>query len=117
GAHEFESGGARLGAWSQVPLGRMTVIVEMPREESTRAVRELATRSVLFAMGVLAVALVLSVFFARRLADPLRSLQEKMESISKGDFGVAVDVPSGTELAALAAAFNRMSGELGARER
>jgi two-component system NtrC family sensor kinase len=68
-------------------------------------------------VSVLVVALVLSVFFAQRLAEPLRLLQEKMESVSRGDFGVEVNVPSGNELAALAEAFNRMSRELGSRER
>ncbi|HVE85370.1 MAG TPA: HAMP domain-containing protein, partial [Myxococcales bacterium] len=118
GVHEFDTPeGVWLGAWATVHPGRITVILEEPKEEATAAVRDLARRSVLFAVAVLLVALVLSVFFARRVSDPLRGLQEKMESISRGDFGIEVDVPSGNEIGALAAAFNRMSRELGARER
>jgi len=118
GSHEYSSpGGDKLGAWSSVRVGRMFVIVEVPREESTRGATELVRRSVLFAMGVLALALVLSVFFARRLAEPLQRLQDKMESISRGDFGVEVEVSSRNEIGALAAAFNRMSRELATRER
>jgi len=118
GSQEFDSPqGQRLGAWSPVRLGKMFVVVEMPKEESTRGARELVRRSVAFALGVLALALVLSVFFARRLAEPLQRLQDKMESISRGDFGVEVEVSSKNEIGALAAAFNRMSRELATRER
>lgn len=118
GSHEFSSPrGERLGAWSTARVGRMFVIVEMPREETTRAANELVRRSVLFALGVVMLALVLSVFFARRLAEPLQRLQDKMESISRGDFGVEVEVSSKNEIGALAAAFNRMSRELAIRER
>ncbi|HYV49906.1 MAG TPA: ATP-binding protein [Myxococcaceae bacterium] len=118
GSHEFSGPqGDRLGAWSSVRLGRMFVIVEIPREESTRGARELVRRSVAFALGVLALALVLSVFFARRLAEPLQRLQDKMESISRGDFGVEVEVSSRNEIGTLAAAFNQMSRELATRER
>ena len=118
GQHEFEvPGGTRLGAWAKVRPGKMAVIVELPKAETTRSAWELVQKSVAFAMAVLVVALVLSVFFARRVSDPLLALQEKMESVSRGDFGVEVEVSSGNELGALAAAFNRMSRELGARER
>ena len=118
GVHEFETPeGTRLGAYAGVKAGRMSVIVEIPRDEATRAARDLAWRSVLFAVSVLLVALVFSVFFARRLAEPLLLLQEKMEHVSRGDFGVEVDVPPGNEIGALAEAFNRMSRELGSRER
>ncbi|HEY8211974.1 MAG TPA: ATP-binding protein [Myxococcaceae bacterium] len=118
GVHEFDSPqGERVGAWSVVNMGKMFVIVELPREESTRAARDLAGQSVFFATGVLLVTLVLSVFFARRVAEPLLILEEKMESISKGDFGVEVDVASANEIGALAESFNRMSQELATRER
>lgn len=117
GVHEFEaSEGTRLGAYATVPSTKLSVIVELPKEEATRAARDLARRTSLLAVSVLIVALLASVFFARRLVEPLQKLQEKMESISRGDFGVEVEVPTGKEFGALAEAFNRMSRELGARE-
>lgn len=116
-AREFESpGGTIVGTHAAVGVGRLFVLSEVPRAEATKAMEDLQRRSALFAVAVMAVALFLSIVFSRRLAAPLRKLQEKMESISRGDLGVEMEIPSGNEIGVLAAAFNRMSRELSARE-
>jgi signal transduction histidine kinase len=116
-AREFEApGGTIVGTHAAVGRGRLFVVSEVPRAEATKAMEDLQRRSALFAVAVMAAALFLSIVFSRRLAAPLRSLQEKMESISRGDLGVEVEVTSGNEIGVLAAAFNRMSRELRARE-
>jgi len=107
---------SRLGAHATVRGTRLSVIVELAGEEATRAAWELTQTSALAALPVLLAALAASFFLARRLAEPLQRLQEKMESVARGDFGVQVEVPKGKELGTLAIAFNRMSRELGERE-
>lgn len=117
GAEEFvQDGEPYVGAFARVPLGRLSVIIEVPKNEAFRATREFNRRSVLFGIGVIAIALLASIYFSRRLTAPLRKLEETMEVVSRGDLGVEVPVTSNNELGKLAAAFNKMSRELSSRE-
>jgi signal transduction histidine kinase len=117
GAREFQLAGKELiGAFARVKSGRLAVIIEVPRDEALRAPRELTRKSGLFALGVVSVALLVSIYFSRRLTAPLRSLEGRMHRISQGEFGIEVPVTSGNEIGSLATAFNKMSRELSARE-
>lgn len=117
GAEEFVSGEQRmLGAFARVPLARLSVIVEAPRQEAFRATGELNRRSVLFAVGVIAVALLASIYFSRRLTAPIRKLEETMDMVSQGELGAEAPVTTRNEIGHLAVAFNRMSRELSRRE-
>lgn len=117
GAQEFEGpGGATLGAFAAVGLGRLSVVAEVPRDEALRASRELVRRSVLFALAVLFVGLLASIFFSRRLTAPLRRLEEATVAVARGEFAVGVPVQSRNEIGRLAEAFNRMSRELADRD-
>jgi two-component system NtrC family sensor kinase len=88
------------------------VIVEVPRDEVFKATRELSRRSLLFAVGVVSLALVLAVLLGRRVTRPLRELQETMMMISKGNFGVEVPVAGPAEIRLVGSALNEMSHEL-----
>ncbi len=117
GAREFQTGGADLiGAFARVKTGRLAVVIEVPKEEALRAPKQLSRRSAYFALGVISVALLVSIYFSRRLTAPLRSLEGTMARISQGEFGIAVPVTSGNEIGSLATAFNKMSRELSERE-
>lgn len=117
GAEEFVARGeAWLGAFARVPLGRLAVMIEVPRKEAFRATTELNRRTLLFGIGVIASALLASIYFSRRLSAPLRKLEETMEVVSRGELGVEVPVTSNNEIGRLAEAFNRMSRELSVRE-
>jgi two-component system, NtrC family, sensor kinase len=117
GAEEFVARGeAWLGAFARVPVSRLAVMIEVPRREAFRATTELNRRTLLFGVGVIASALLASIYFSRRLSAPLRKLEETMEVVSRGDLGVEVPVTNNNEIGRLAEAFNRMSRELSARE-
>ncbi|MDQ3267065.1 MAG: ATP-binding protein [Myxococcota bacterium] len=117
GVHEYQvQEDERIGAFSLVPLSRLAVLVEVEKRDALRANAELTRRSILFGVFVIAIALLASVYFSRRLTAPIRKLEETMAVISRGDFGVVVPVTSSNELGRLAEAFNRMSGELSRRE-
>jgi signal transduction histidine kinase len=117
GAEEFVARGETwLGAFARVPVGRLAVIIEVPRKEAFRATIELNRRSLLFGIGVIATALLASIYFSRRLSAPLRKLEETMEVVSRGDLGAEVPVTSNNEIGRLAEAFNRMTRELSVRE-
>ena len=117
GAREFATpAGTLLGAFSRVGLGQLAVIAEVPREEALKATRELVRKSELFALAIVLVALLASIYFSRLLTAPLLRLQQAADAVGRGDFAVQVPATTGNEIGALGAAFNRMSRELLDRE-
>jgi signal transduction histidine kinase len=117
GADEYEVGGsARLAAFARLGEGLGAVFVEVPRDEVFRATRELSRRSLLFAAGVVGVALVLALLLGRRITRPLVELQKTMAVISTGQFGVEVPIAGPAEIQTVGAALNQMSRELVRRD-
>lgn len=117
GAREVEDrGGALIAAYSRVGIGRLSVIVEVPRSEALRASRQLLRRSVLFGCAVLLLALLASTYVANRLTAPLRRLEEATRAVGRGDFGVDVGATSSNEIGLLATAFDRMRRDLADRD-
>jgi adenylate cyclase len=113
GAGEYSADGQDwLAAWARVEQGGGAVVVEVPRDEVFRATRELTRRSLLFAVGVVGVALALAVALGRRVTRPLATLQQQMAMVSKGEYGVAVAVDGPSEIREVGQAFNHMSQEL-----
>jgi two-component system, NtrC family, sensor kinase len=117
GVREFDSrAGPLIGAFSRVDLGRLAVVAEVPRKEALRASEVLLERARLFALGLLFVAILASVYFARRLTAPLRRLENATTALARGDYSVQVPVTTRNEIGSLAVAFNRMKQELADRE-
>ncbi len=117
GVREFDGPqGPIIGAFSRVGLGRLAVVAEVPRAEALRATRTLARRSILFGVGILLLAVLASLYLGRRLTAPLRRLEEATRAMAAGDFGVQIPTGGRNEISRLAAAFNRMGGDLADRE-
>lgn len=113
GAEEYTADGQdRLAAWARVEQGGGAVVVEVPRDEVFKATRELSRRSLLFAIGVVGIALALAVAMGRRVTRPLLTLQKQMAVVSKGEYGAAVAVDGPSEIRDVGQAFNHMSQEL-----
>jgi len=113
GAREYTADGKQLfAAFARLEAGHGAVIVEVPRDEVFRATRELTSRSLLFAIGSVALALVFAIWVSRRLSQPLRGLQDTMAIVSRGEYGVEVPVAGPAEVRSVGAAFNEMSREL-----
>ncbi|MGE0399019.1 MAG: ATP-binding protein [Kofleriaceae bacterium] len=74
------------------------------------ATKRLAIRS-LVAGGIaaLAFALVLALFWSRRLGAPIRHLHRGAIAVSRGDLDHRIEIPGGDELTDLAEAFNQMT--------
>jgi signal transduction histidine kinase len=77
------------------------------------ATKRLAVRS-LIAGGIaaLAFALVLALFWSRRLGAPIAELHRGAIAVSRGDLDHRIDIPGGDELSDLATAFNQMTSTL-----
>lgn len=113
GAEQYEQGGEqRLASYARVGNGLAAVVAEVPVAEIFGATRELSTRSLLFAVGIVALALVLAIFLSRALTAPLRRLSDTMVVISKGEYGVTVPIEGAPEIRSVGTALNEMSREL-----
>ncbi|MBI3179217.1 MAG: HAMP domain-containing protein, partial [Deltaproteobacteria bacterium] len=113
GTEEYESNGEhKVAAFARVDSGVGAVVVEVPRDEVFKATRELSLRSLLFAVGVVSLALIFAVLLGRRLTRPLQELQKTMAVISRGEFGVEVPVAGPPEIQSVGSALNEMSREL-----
>lgn len=104
--------GPVLAAFARAAASGATVLVEVPREVVFRATSDLSRRTLLFALGAAALALVLAVWASRRLTRPLRALEASMATVSRGGLGALVPVDGPRELRAVGEAFNDMSRRL-----
>ncbi len=74
------------------------------------ATKRLAIRSLIGGgVGALVFALVLALFWSRRLGAPIARLHRGATAVSRGDLEHRIDIPGGDELTDLAAAFNQMT--------
>ncbi len=71
----------------------------------------ISTAMLVGGMGIL-VAVFASLWFGARITRPVVSLADAARRVAAGDLGAKVEVESGDELGALAAAFNRMTEDL-----
>ncbi|MGE0546737.1 MAG: ATP-binding protein [Kofleriaceae bacterium] len=92
------------------PVGVLGVAVDA---ESLAATKRLALRSLIAGgASALAFALVLALFWARRLGSPIARLHRGAIAVSRGDLDQQIDISSGDELSELANAFNQMTATL-----
>jgi signal transduction histidine kinase len=84
-----------------------------PRNPAEEAFAAQTNRALLFgALGGTAVALILAIFMARTLTQPLRELATASRQMALGELLQEVPVRTQDELGELAAAFNQMSADL-----
>jgi signal transduction histidine kinase len=88
-------------------IGMIGVAVDRGPLEATK---RLAIRSLIGGgIGALVFALVLALFWSRRLGAPIARLHRGATAVSRGDLEHRIDIPGGDELTDLAAAFNQMT--------
>lgn len=97
-------------------VGRMRIVFSLARENAAFASsrRQIFWLTFLLAAGTAAVLIVIS---RTQIVIPLRRLSDAARRVGGGDLATRVDVRSNDELGQLATAFNRMSEEIGDRER
>ena len=108
GKHNVEM----LGTYSPVTSLDWAVIVQKPRREAYRDMYDMQRNARLLAIAAVLASVLVSIFAARRITNPLDVLTESSRAIARGDFSQRVHLSSRTEIGELAETFNTMSEEL-----
>jgi HD-GYP domain-containing protein (c-di-GMP phosphodiesterase class II) len=108
GRHSVEM----LGTYSPVTALDWAVVVQKPRLEAYSGVYQMQHTARLLALLAVLASIIVSIYAARRITNPLEVLTESSRAIARGDFSKRVELKSRTEIGELAATFNTMSEEL-----
>jgi HD-GYP domain-containing protein (c-di-GMP phosphodiesterase class II) len=101
-----------LGTYSPVTALNWAVVVHKPRREAYRGVYEMQHTARLLASLAVLLSMIVSIFAARRITNPVEVLTQSSRAIARGDFSQRVHLRSRTEIGELAETFNSMSEEL-----
>lgn len=101
-----------LGTYSAVGSLDWAVIAQKPTREAYSDVYEMQRVARLLAMAVVLLSILVSIFAARWITNPLHVLTQSSRALARGDFSQRVELRSRTEIGELAQTFNTMSEEL-----
>jgi HD-GYP domain-containing protein (c-di-GMP phosphodiesterase class II) len=101
-----------LGTYCPVTALNWAVVVQKPTLQAYSGVYEMQYTSRLLALLAVFVSILVSIFAARRITNPLAALTQFSRAIARGDFSQRVNLASRTEIGELAQTFNTMSKEL-----
>jgi signal transduction histidine kinase len=94
-----------------LPLGWL-VFVEEPLSEAFAPLYSSMIRTGILLLVGLGVSILASVLLARKMANPIRALQDRAVRIGAGALDERIEIRTGDELEALADQFNSMAGQL-----
>ena len=101
-----------LTAFAPIPLLGWTVFVEQPLQEAFEPLYASIVRTGVIGLLGLGLSVLASLFLARTIVRPIRTLQAGAARIGAGELGHRIDVRTGDELQALADEFNRSTARL-----
>ncbi len=101
-----------LSSSALIPGLEWAVIVDRPVEEAYEPVYASMLRTSGLLLVGLVLALLASLFLARRVVRPVRMLREGVERIGTGDLSYRLDLKTGDEIEVLADEFNKMTAQL-----
>jgi signal transduction histidine kinase len=101
-----------LSASAIVPGFAWAIIIERPVEEAYEPVYASIVRTATLLFVGLGLALVASLYLARRVIRPVQVLRAGVERISAGELGHRLELKTGDEIEVLADEFNKMTAQL-----
>ena len=110
-AHDLQ-GNAVLTAYHRIQPYGWSIFVEQPTAEAFAPIYQSLFVTGLLLLVALIPALLLSVFFARRMVRPIQTLHAAAAQIGSGTWDRRIDIRTGDELEALAETFNQMAARL-----
>jgi signal transduction histidine kinase len=111
GARSFQ-GTDVFATYAFIPSLDWAVIIEQPLREAYEPLYASMFRTSSLLLIGLGMALLASIFVARRVVRPLEALRYGVERISGGDLNFRLHVKTGDEMETLAEEFNKMTGAL-----
>jgi signal transduction histidine kinase len=106
------SGDSVLTAFVPITPVNWYVFVEQPLKEAYAPLYALTLRTGLLLLAGLVLAVLASLFLARRMVTPIRALEAGTAEIGAGELSHRLDVRTGDELQSLAEQFNAMAARL-----
>ncbi len=103
---------AMLGTFSPVQSLEWAVIAQKPQYDAYSDITEMQSQVLRYAIYAVVLAVIVSVFAARRITGPLDILTDSSRAIARGDFSQRVQLTSRTEFGELAQTFNHMTEDL-----
>ncbi|OGQ83515.1 MAG: hypothetical protein A3F90_03225 [Deltaproteobacteria bacterium RIFCSPLOWO2_12_FULL_60_19] len=101
-----------LTSFAFMPSLDWAVVIERPLEEAYESMYASALRTSAVLLIGLGMALMASIFVARRVVRPLQLLGEGVERIAAGNLGYRLELKTGDEIELLADEFNKMTAQL-----
>jgi signal transduction histidine kinase/HAMP domain-containing protein len=101
-----------LSSYAYLPNLDWAVIIEQPLTEAYEPLYASLLRTYTLVTIGLGIALLATVYVARRVVRPLEALRWGVERISKGDLDYRLEIKTGDEIEVLAEQFNKMVGEI-----
>ena len=95
-----------------IPILDWAVFVERPVEDTYEPLYASMLRTSSLLLVGLGLALLASLYLARRVVRPLQALREGVERISSGDLNSRLEIKTGDEIETLAEEFNKMTAHL-----
>ncbi len=101
-----------LGTYSPVTSLDWAVVVQKPSRDAYSDIYDMQRIARLLAAGVVLLSILVSIYAARRITNPLHVLTATSRALARGDFSQRVHLGTRTEIGELAETFNTMSDEL-----
>jgi two-component system sensor histidine kinase YesM len=74
--------------------------------------KEIQTYILMWGIGLICVAIFISIFLSSRISRPIKRLEASMKEVEKGNFDIHVAIESSNEIGQLSKRFNRMTREI-----
>ena len=101
-----------FSSYAVIPTLDWAVFIERPLQEAYEPLYASILRTSTLLLVGLGMAVLASLFVARRVVRPLHTLHEGVERIGSGDLSFRLDLKTGDEIESLADEFNKMTSQL-----
>lgn len=101
-----------LISYKPVGVAQTLIVTLVSESEALQGVQVLLRKSVIFALLILAISVLVSLFLSRSLTGTLRQLFSATQQIAQGNFEIKVGIKSNDEIQGLADSFQRMAQEV-----